>query len=114
MTAAAAIPGTPIFTGAEAARGYAINRLCYSLNEAANRAAFLANEAGYCARYGLDAAQTEAIRRRNILAMIAAGGNVYYLSKLAGAFGMNVQDMGAQQTGVSVEAFKLKLLEQAH
>jgi protocatechuate 4,5-dioxygenase alpha chain len=48
-----------------------------------------------------------------VLAMIAAGGNVYYLAKLAGIFGLNVQDLGAQQTGLSVEEFKRKLLAQA-
>ena len=32
--------------------------------------------------------------------MIEAGGNVYYLAKLAGIFGLNVQDIGAQQTGM--------------
>jgi protocatechuate 4,5-dioxygenase alpha chain len=41
--------------------------------------------------------------------MIQAGGNVYYLAKLAGIFGLNVQDIGAQQTGVTVEEFKQKL-----
>ena len=41
--------------------------------------------------------------------VIAAGGNVYYLAKLAGIFGLNVQDIGAQQTGMSVDAFKAKL-----
>ena len=41
--------------------------------------------------------------------MIEAGGNVYYLAKLAGALGLNVQDIGAQQTGMSLEAFKAKL-----
>ena len=44
--------------------------------------------------------------------MIAAGGNVYYLAKLAGIFGLNVQDLGALQTGMSVEAFKAMLLAQ--
>ena len=44
-----------------------------------------------------------------MLAMIEAGGNVYYLAKLAGIFGLNVQDIGAQQTGMTVEAFKTKL-----
>jgi len=34
---------------------------------------------------------------------------VYYLAKFAGIFGLNVQDIGAQQTGMSVEAFKAKL-----
>ncbi len=44
-----------------------------------------------------------------MLAMIAAGGNVYYLAKLAGIFGLNVQDIGAQQTGTTVDQFKAKL-----
>jgi protocatechuate 4,5-dioxygenase alpha chain len=44
-----------------------------------------------------------------VLALIAAGGNIYYLAKLAGTYGLNVQDIGAQQTGMSVGAFKEKL-----
>ena len=48
-------------------------------------------------------------KSRNVLKMIAAGGNIYYLAKLAGIFGLNVQDIGAQQTGMSVDAFKEKL-----
>ena len=103
------IPGTPIFDGTAAQKGYALNKMCYSFNSAENRAAFLADEDAYCARYGLNAEQREAIRRRNVLALIAAGGNIYYLAKFAGMFGMNVQDIGAQQTGMSVEAFRAKL-----
>ena len=37
------IPGTPIFDGELARRGYALNKLCYSLNEQGNRDAFLAD-----------------------------------------------------------------------
>jgi protocatechuate 4,5-dioxygenase alpha chain len=62
------------------------------------------------ARYGLSEAQKAAIRRRNVLELIAAGGNIYYLAKLAGIFGLNVQDIGAQQTGRSVEEFRAMLL----
>ena len=46
---------------------------------------------------------------RQLLHLIEAGGNVYYLAKFAGIFGLNVQDIGAQQTGTSVEEFKAKL-----
>lgn len=104
-----AIPGTVIFDGAEALKGYALNKMCYSFNSAENRAAFLADEEGYCARFGLDARQREAVRRRDVLAMIEAGGNVYYLAKLAGIFGLGVQDIGAQQTGMPVAEFRAKL-----
>jgi protocatechuate 4,5-dioxygenase, alpha chain len=105
------VPGTTIFTGAEARKGYALNKMCYSFNHAENRAAFKQDEDAYCAKFGLNAQQREAIRRRNVLDLIAAGGNVYYLAKFAGIFGLNVQDLGAQQTGMTVEAFKKKLIE---
>ena len=103
------IEGTPIFDGERAARGYALNRMCYSLNERANRDALLADEVAYCRKYGLDDEQINAVRSRNVQALLNAGGNIYYLAKLTGCFGLNVQDLGAQQTGMSVEAFKAKL-----
>jgi protocatechuate 4,5-dioxygenase, alpha chain len=109
---AGAIPGTTIFDGQCARKGLALNRLCYSFNSAANRAAFLQDEDAYCERYGLNPEQREAIRARNVLQLIAAGGNVYYLAKFAGIFGLNVQDLGAQQTGVTVEEFKARLVAQ--
>jgi protocatechuate 4,5-dioxygenase alpha chain len=103
------IPGTTIFDGEQARKGFALNRMCYSFNDAANRAAFLGDEDAYCERFGLTSEQRDAVRRRNVLDMIAAGGNVYYLAKLAGIFGLGVQDIGAQQTGMTVEAFRAKL-----
>jgi len=103
------IPGTPIFGSEEAQRGYAFNRMCYSFNDAANRRAFHENEDAYCQRYGLDEEQCDAVKRRDVLAMIDAGGNIYYLAKLLGIFGLNVQDIGAQQTGMTVESFKARL-----
>jgi protocatechuate 4,5-dioxygenase, alpha chain len=104
------IAGTTIFDRVEAQKGFALNRMCFSFNSAKNRAAFLADEDAYCGRFGLNEQQKAAVKSRNVLKMIEAGGNVYYLAKLAGIFGLNVQDIGAQQTGMSVEAFKSKLL----
>jgi protocatechuate 4,5-dioxygenase alpha chain len=103
------IPGTPIFDGQAAQRGYALNKMCVSFNSAGNRAEFLRNEDAYCAKFGLTPQQRLAVKNRDVLEMIAAGGNVYYLAKLAGIFGLNVQDIGAQQTGMTVENFKAKL-----
>jgi protocatechuate 4,5-dioxygenase, alpha chain len=104
------IAGTIIFDGAQAQKGLALNRMCYSFNSAENRAAFLQDEDAYCRKFGLTSEQRAAVQSRNVLTMIEAGGNVYYLAKLAGIFGLNVQDIGAQQTGMSVEAFKSKLV----
>jgi protocatechuate 4,5-dioxygenase alpha chain len=114
MPHAAEIPGTVIFDGSQAVKGYALNKMCYSLNSAENRAEFARDEAAYCRRYGVPDAQQEAIRRRDVLALVEDGGNVYYLAKLAGVFGLGVQDIGAQQTGVSVAEFRAKLAAAAH
>ncbi|SFG45806.1 protocatechuate 4,5-dioxygenase alpha subunit [Novosphingobium sp. CF614] len=107
------IPGTTLFDGTCARKGYALNAMCYSFNDAANRQAFRDDEAAYCARFNLTLDQRDAVARRDVPAMMKAGGNVYYLAKLAGIFGLNVQDLGALQTGMSVAAFKQMLLDQA-
>ena len=104
------IPGTPVFDGDAAQAGYALNAMCYSFNHEENREAFRRDEEAFMERYGLDDRQKDAVRNRDVLAMLAAGGNVYYLAKLAGIFRLNVQDLGAMQTGMSVEEFKAALL----
>jgi protocatechuate 4,5-dioxygenase alpha chain len=104
------VPGTTIFDGEQAIKGYALNKMCYSFNEAANRQAFLADEDAYCAKYGLNPRQRAAVRARNVLQLIEAGGNAYYLAKFAGIFGLDMQDIGAQQTGLTKEQFKARLV----
>ena len=106
----APIPGTTLFDGAQARKGYALNKMCYSFNQADNRAAFLADEDAYCTKYGLNEQQRAAIKARNVLQLIEAGGNAYYLAKFAGIFGLDVQDLGAQQTGMTKDQFKAKLV----
>ena len=105
------IPGTTIFDGDQARKGYALNKMCFSFNSAQNRAEFLKDEEAYCNTYGLNVEQREAIANRNVLRLLAAGGNVYYLAKFAGILGLDMQDIGAQQTGMSKEEFKARLVE---
>jgi protocatechuate 4,5-dioxygenase alpha chain len=103
------IPGTTPFDGDQARKGYALNKMCFSFNSADNRNAFRADEEGYMLRYGLNDEQATAIRTRNVLGLLAAGGNVYYLAKFAGILGLDVQDLGAAQTGMTKDEFKAKL-----
>lgn len=107
------IPGTPVFDGDSAQAGFALNAMSYSFNDKVNRDAFVADEEGYMARFGLTDVQKDAVRRRDVPAMVAAGGNVYYLAKLAGIFGLNVQDLGSLQTGMPLEDFKAALMSHA-
>lgn len=107
------IPGTIVFDGDAAQDGYALNAMCYSFNSEENRRAFAADEEAYMERFRLTPQQREAVRARDVLAMLDAGGNVYYLAKLAGILGLNVQDLGALQTGMSLDDFKAALLSHA-
>lgn len=107
------IPGTTVFDGKQAMKGYNLNKMCYDFNKAENRDGFKADEEGWMEKYGLNDQQKDAIRSRNVLAMIEAGGNIYYLAKLAGIFKLSVQDVGGLQTGRSTEEFKDYLQSQA-
>lgn len=105
------IPGTTIFDGRQAMKGYALNKMCYSFNAQSARDAFVADEEAYMAKFGLNDEQKAAIRARDVLGMIAAGGNIYYLAKFAGIFKLSVQDVGGMQTGMTTDQFKQKLLD---
>lgn len=100
----------PIFNGEAAQRGYSLNALCFSFNSAERRATFVADPEAYFEAYGLTEAQRDAVRRRDVAALIREGGNAYYLLKLANLAGMDVQDIGAQQTGVTRAEFQAKLV----
>jgi len=104
------IPGTVIYDGDLAMKGYGLNKMCFSFNDKASREAFLKDEQAYCDRYGLTVEQKQAVEARDVLGLLKSGGNIYYLAKFAGIFGLNMQDIGAQQTGVTVEEFREKLL----
>jgi len=65
-----------------ATKGYALNRLCYTLNDAKCRAEFAADVDAYCTRFGLSDEERAAVKSRNKQALIAAGGNMYYFQKL--------------------------------
>jgi protocatechuate 4,5-dioxygenase alpha chain len=106
------IPGTTPFDGAQARKGYALNKMCFSFNSAEARDDFRRDEEAYMRRFGLNDEQARAIRQRDVLGLLAAGGNVYYLAKFAGILGLDVQDLGAAQTGMSKEAFKARLVAQ--
>ncbi|MEI9891835.1 MAG: hypothetical protein WDN45_16330 [Caulobacteraceae bacterium] len=100
---------TPVFDGKAAQRGYALNAMCFSFNSAANRDRFKADPEAYCEDYGLNDVQRAAVRRRDVAAMIRAGASPYYLLKLANLLGMDVQDVGAQQTGLTRDQFVARL-----
>jgi protocatechuate 4,5-dioxygenase alpha chain len=105
------IPGTVVFDGRRSRRGYPLNRFLMSLNEAANREAFRADESTYLDRYRLDDEQRAAVLGRDWLRLLELGGNVYYTYKLAACDGMTFQDLAGQQTGMTAEAYARMMLD---
>lgn len=101
--------GTIKFDGPLSTKGYALNKMCYSFNDAAAREAFKQDEAAYCDRFGLSEAQKDAVLKRDILALEREGGSIYYLAKFAGLLGLSVQDVGGIQTGRTTEEFQAYL-----
>lgn len=99
------IPGTHVFTGEQSRRGYRLNKFAMSLTEPVNRARFLADETAYLATLGLDQVEQEMVHRRDWAAMVARGGNIYLLLKIAGTVGQSLLQMGAQMRGETLEQF---------
>jgi protocatechuate 4,5-dioxygenase alpha chain len=99
------ISGAPVFTGERSRAGYRLNRMAMSLTDPANRAAFVTNETDYLQRMGLTDAEVDLVRRRDWKGIIAAGGNIYLIIKIAGALGIALYEVGAHTAGMSLEQF---------
>ncbi len=100
------IPGTILFDSRQAMKGYALNKMCFSFNSVQNREAYQRDEDAYCDKFHLTAQQRQAVKHKSVLELLDAGGNIYYLAKWAGIFGLTVQQLGAQQRGMSEQEFK--------
>jgi protocatechuate 4,5-dioxygenase, alpha chain len=99
------IPGTFVFDGRRSRQGYALNMFCMSLNDAANRAAFLADESGYLDSHTLTDEQRTAVLARDWNRLLELGGNIYYTFKLAACDGMTFQQLAAEQTGMAQDDY---------
>ena len=103
------IPGTPIFDGNASRRGLALNQMCYSFNQETSREEFHSDPNAYCKKFGLDEEVTAAVLDADVLALLNAGGSIYYLAKLTGILGWDMQDVGARQAGITREEFEARL-----
>ena len=87
--------------------------MCFSFNQAENRDAFKRNEDAYCGKFSITPGQRDALKRRDVLALIRQGANIYYLAKWAGILGLSVQQVGALQRGITEEAFRNMLKQES-
>ena len=104
------IPGTTIFDAGQSRVGYPLNMFAMSLMKAANRERFKADESAYLDEWKMSAAQKQAVLARDYNAMIALGGNIYFLAKIFATDGKSFQYAAALMTGMSQEDYAKMML----
>ncbi len=99
-----------MFTGEMARRGFHLNQFCMSLMKADNRERFKTDEAAYLRQWLLTEPQVSAVLRRDYAAMLAAGGNIYFLAKIGATDGLPFQRVAATMSGLNEEQYRAMML----
>jgi protocatechuate 4,5-dioxygenase alpha chain len=104
------IPGTTVFTGQQARKGYHLNQFCMSLRRAENRARFLTDERSYLDEWPMTETQKQAVLDRNWNAALAEGGNIYFLAKILATDGTSMPEAASNMSGVSVAEYTAMMI----
>lgn len=102
----AGLPGTTIFDAEQSRKGYWLNQFCMSLMKAENREKFKADERAYLDQWPMSEEQKQSVLSRDMNAMIALGGNIYFLAKIGATDGKSFQQMAGSMTGMTEEAYR--------
>jgi protocatechuate 4,5-dioxygenase alpha chain len=104
------VPGTTIFDAEMARKGYHLNQFCMSLMKEENRKRFLADQRAYLDEWPMSEEQKQAVLARDYNRMIAAGGNIYFLSKMFATDGKSFQFAAGSMTGMTQEEYAEMML----
>ena len=104
------IPGTTVFTAARSHQGFHLNQFCMSLKDPQNRTRFLRDTRAYLDEWPMTEQQKQAVINRDYNAMIALGGNIYFLAKIFATDGQSFQTAAASMTGMTVEEYAAMML----
>jgi protocatechuate 4,5-dioxygenase alpha chain len=105
------VPGTTIFDAEMARKGYHLNQFCMSLMKEENRKRFLADQRAYLDEWPMSEEQKQAVLARDYNRMIAAGGNIYFLSKMFATDGKSFQFAAGSMTGMTQEEYAEMMLK---
>ncbi|WP_221799960.1 protocatechuate 3,4-dioxygenase [Oceanobacter mangrovi] len=103
------VEGTVHFDGAQSTKGFNFNKMCFSFNNEDARQAFLADPEAYMDQFKLTEDFKQALRDKDLNKLLELGGSIYYMAKLAGIFGWNMQVIGGMQSGRTTEEFQAYL-----
>lgn len=96
-------PGTYVYDGPTATRGYKLTKFGLSLRKPDNRAEFLDDERGYMVGFGLTEEEIGMVLARDWTGLIKAGGHLQSMLKVAATVGQNLWHIGAHNTGMAPE-----------
>jgi len=100
------VPGTIIFDAEQARKGYHLNQFAMSMMKPENRERYLADREAYIDEWPLTEAQKKALLALDLNAMMAEGGNIYFLAKIGATHGLSFQQMAGSMTGMSEAAYR--------
>lgn len=104
------IPGTTVFDSDMARKGYYLNQFCMSLMKEENRRRFRADERAYLDEWPMTDPQKQAVLDRDYNAMLASGGNIYFLAKIFASDGKTYVHAAAKMTGMPEDDYKAMML----
>ena len=104
------IPGTTVFTAQRSHQGFQLNQFCMSLMNPENRERFKADESAYLNEWSLTPEQVAAVLARDYNALLACGGNIYFLAKIFATDGISFQSAAASMTDMSEEEYANMML----
>ena len=104
------IPGTTVFTAARSREGFQLNQFCMSLMQAENRDRFRADERAYLDGWAMSEDQKQAVLGRDYNALIALGGNIYFLAKIFATDGKSYQYAASLMTGMAQDDYAAMML----
>lgn len=104
------VPGTTLFDADMARKGYHLNQFCMSLMKAENREKFKAGERAYIDAWPMTEEQKQGVLARDYNRMIAAGGNIYFLSKIFSSDGQSFEFAASSMTGMQALDYRQMML----
>ncbi len=105
------IPGTRVFTAAQARKGYHLNQFAMSLMKAENRERWKADERAYLDQWPLTEDQKLAVLARDYNRLLDLGGNIYFLSKIFSTDGLSFAEAVSTMTDMSFPEYRQMMLD---
>lgn len=105
------IPGTRVYTAAQARQGYWLNQFAMSLMKPQNRERWKAGERAYLDEWQLSEAQKQAVLDRDYNRMLELGGNIYFMSKIFSTDGIPFAEACSTMTDMTFPEYRQMMLD---